>query len=374
MLKRFGLLFVFLMLFAMQSYAQTVPMITQNPATAGPNIAIVVTACGSIGGTAAANARGYLTIDQNGQLCIGAVTVSTTGLATSANQTNSSQKSQVCDSGGNCSSVTGGKLDVNATVSTAGLATSAKQPALGTAGTASADVITIQGIASMTPIKSQVVDASGNAQPSGDTVGRAIFVKPTDGTNVPAVKAASTAAAAADPALVVGISPNSLGVTTKAFSTSVNPASDADNTPVLSKVGSVVSTVPTATITDTISTNCDFGADNGSGTIGTGTTASTNRTLCKNGAGNFYGIWAINPTGTLAYVRIYNLTTIPTCSSATGFVRSIPIPANTSGAGIVLLVPPIAFATGFSYCVTGGGGSTDNTNAVAGVYGGPIIK
>lgn len=44
----------------------------------------------------------------------------------------------------------------------AGAATSAKQPALGTAGTASADVITVQGIASMTALK---VDGSGVTQP-----------------------------------------------------------------------------------------------------------------------------------------------------------------------------------------------------------------
>lgn len=43
-----------------------------------------------------------------------------------------------------------------------GAATSAKQPALGTAGTASSDVITIQGITSMTPLK---VDGSGVTQP-----------------------------------------------------------------------------------------------------------------------------------------------------------------------------------------------------------------
>jgi hypothetical protein len=43
-----------------------------------------------------------------------------------------------------------------------GAATSAKQPALGTAGTASADVITVQGIASMTALK---VDGSAVTQP-----------------------------------------------------------------------------------------------------------------------------------------------------------------------------------------------------------------
>lgn len=43
-----------------------------------------------------------------------------------------------------------------------GASTAAKQPALGTAGTASADVITIQGIASMTAVK---VDPSAVTQP-----------------------------------------------------------------------------------------------------------------------------------------------------------------------------------------------------------------
>lgn len=46
-----------------------------------------------------------------------------------------------------------------------GAATAAKQPALGTAGTASADVITVQGIASMTALK---VDGSAVTQPVSD--------------------------------------------------------------------------------------------------------------------------------------------------------------------------------------------------------------
>jgi hypothetical protein len=47
-----------------------------------------------------------------------------------------------------------------------GAATAAKQPALGTAGTASTDVITVQGIASMTALK---VDGSGVTQPVSGT-------------------------------------------------------------------------------------------------------------------------------------------------------------------------------------------------------------
>jgi hypothetical protein len=48
-----------------------------------------------------------------------------------------------------------------------GAATAAKQPALGSAGSASADVMTVQGITSMTPIK---VDGSGVTQPVSGTV------------------------------------------------------------------------------------------------------------------------------------------------------------------------------------------------------------
>lgn len=49
-----------------------------------------------------------------------------------------------------------------------GASTAAKQPALGTAGTASADVISVQGIASMTPL---LVNGSGATQPVSDAGG-----------------------------------------------------------------------------------------------------------------------------------------------------------------------------------------------------------
>lgn len=49
-----------------------------------------------------------------------------------------------------------------------GAATAAKQPALGTAGTASTDVISVQGIASMTPL---LVNGSGVTQPVSDAGG-----------------------------------------------------------------------------------------------------------------------------------------------------------------------------------------------------------
>jgi len=100
--------------------------------------------------------------------------------------------------------------------------------------------------------------------------------------------------------------------------------------------------------------------------------ASTNATNCKASGGNFFGIRALNTTTTIYYLRMYNLATAPTCSSATGFVESIPIPpAPAAGqAGGIVAVPPIpvAYTTGIGFCLTGGSSSTDNTNAATGVF------
>lgn len=103
---------------------------------------------------------------------------------------------------------------------------------------------------------------------------------------------------------------------------------------------------------------------------GTISTASTNATNVKASAGTVCGGHAVNTTATVAYIRWYNLASAPTCSSATGFVATTPVPANSSGNGLLLDFGPFgaAFATGIGFCITGGGSSTDNTSAVAGVY------
>jgi hypothetical protein len=54
----------------------------------------------------------------------------------------------------------------------AGAATAAKQPALGTAGTPSADVITVQGVASMTALK---VDGTGGVFPISGSIANTGF-------------------------------------------------------------------------------------------------------------------------------------------------------------------------------------------------------
>ena len=103
--------------------------------------------------------------------------------------------------------------------------------------------------------------------------------------------------------------------------------------------------------------------------------ASTNATNCKGSAGNVYGFRFINTTATLYYLRMYNTSSSPTCSSATGFIESIPIPASTSGGGFAFLEPMgEAYTVGISFCFTGGSSSTDNTSAATGVFGTILYK
>lgn len=100
--------------------------------------------------------------------------------------------------------------------------------------------------------------------------------------------------------------------------------------------------------------------------------ASTNATSVKGSAGTVYGMSLSNTTTTVYYLRMYNLSTSPTCSSSTGYVSTIPIPpaaaAGQVGGREITKNIGQAFTTGIAYCITGGSSSTDNTNAATGVF------
>ncbi len=98
--------------------------------------------------------------------------------------------------------------------------------------------------------------------------------------------------------------------------------------------------------------------------------ATTNATNVKATAGTLYSLSLINTTATIYYLRLYDIaTSAPTCSSATGVVENIPIPANVAGAGVVLHFGSMGmlFANGIGFCLTGGFSDTDTTNAATGV-------
>ncbi len=141
---------------------------TVDVAGAYTNICVTATSITGAGATVSGTITGVTPL--------GSVTVDTTGLATSANQTNGNQVTQICDAGADCVTVTSHKLDVNATVDTTGLATSAiqtdgtqkSQPVnasgtnlASTAGSPTAGtVLAVQGITSGTPIHT-IVDSGG---------------------------------------------------------------------------------------------------------------------------------------------------------------------------------------------------------------------
>jgi hypothetical protein len=114
------------------------------------------------------------------------------------------------------------------------------------------------------------------------------------------------------------------------------------------------------------------GTTNGASSCVLQSAASTNATNCKASAGLLYGYDLVNTTTTIYYLRLYNASSAPTCSSATNFIRTIPVPPAGAAGQAGGLARDIAvgetYGTGLGFCLTGGGSSTDNTNAATGVY------
>jgi hypothetical protein len=202
--------------------------------------------------------------------------------------------------------------------------------------------------------------------------------KITDGTNVATVKAASTAAGATDKALVVAVSPNNSVAVTGTFWQATQPVSGTVSITANSSVnnnqwnGAAVAS-PDAN-SYVISPNAATATSGAAASACNILSAATNNaTNCKASAGNLYGYELYNTTTTVYYLRLYNLSASPTCSSATGFIRTIPIPpaaaAGQVGGAVSNYAVPVNFGTGIGFCITAGSSSTDNTSAATGVFG-----
>lgn len=180
-----------------------------------------------------------------------------------------------------------------------GASTAAKQPALGTAGTASADVITVQGIASMTALK---VDGSAVTQPVSGTI------TANAGTGTMAVSLASVPSHAVTNA---GTFATQSAITYAA-------ANSGGYTP-----GKLVSA------------------------------ATTNATSVQGSATTVGWITASNVNAAARYLKIYNKATAPTVGTDTP-VQTFIIPGNTAGAGTNIPLPPqgMALGTGFAFALT----------------------
>ena len=87
-------------------------------------------------------------------------------------------------------------------------------------------------------------------------------------------------------------------------------------------------------------------------------TASTNENIVKSSAGNLYSIVAIGLTSTVRYLKFFNTASAISWGEDIP-VMTIPIPANTQGAGVVI---PFYFGVDFRVGIAIGitAGSADN--------------
>lgn len=91
--------------------------------------------------------------------------------------------------------------------------------------------------------------------------------------------------------------------------------------------------------------------------------ASTNATLIKSGEVKLFTVSAIGLTSSVRYLKFYDRGVAPIVGTNTP-VFTIPVPANTQGAGIVINfnVPPV-FDGGLGFAITSGS-ADNNTGAV----------
>lgn len=233
----------------------------------------------------------------------------------------------------------------------------------GTAGTASANVVTVQGIASATPVLVSgtitavttitnpvgVKGADGSTISSSSNPVNVIAGTQTDtvmigGVNVKEINAVTPLmgnGATGTGALRVSIASDSTGV--------VQPGNTANTTPWL--VQSVPGTTNGASVSSKIVPN------------------NTTSVAIKASAGTLYGIKVFNNSATIAYLKLYDTAQgSVTCGTPTPNQR-ILIPASTSGAGAVFdYTVGVVYGTAITACVTTGIADNDTSAPAASVY------
>lgn len=87
--------------------------------------------------------------------------------------------------------------------------------------------------------------------------------------------------------------------------------------------------------------------------------ASTNSTLIKDQESKLLLVSAIGLTSSVRYLKFYDKATLPVVGTDVPLM-TIPVPANTQGAGIVIPFNiPILFNDGFAFAITSGSADND---------------
>jgi hypothetical protein len=89
--------------------------------------------------------------------------------------------------------------------------------------------------------------------------------------------------------------------------------------------------------------------------------ATTNANVVKASGGNLYSIIAIGLTSSVRYLKLYNKATAPNpATDASLLLMTIPVPANTQGAGIAIpFSMGVNFSAGIGIAITSGAGESD---------------
>lgn len=239
-----------------------------------------------------------------------------------------------------------------------GAATSAKQPSIGTAGTASVDVLTVQGIASMTALK---VDGSGVTQPVSGTVtanaGTGTFnIQSNASVNLSQVAGSTTATGH-------GTASGSLRVELPTDGTGVVGLNAGSN--LIGKVGIDQTTVGTTNAVTPIP------ASNTGWSFNYQSALSSTKVQIKGSAGTFGGyLWLYNPNTAVTYIQVFNKTSanVTVGTTAPDFVIALPGVASASATGSAAnmeMVMGIAMSTGITVAATTtASGSTAPSNAL----------
>lgn len=234
--------------------------------------------------------------------------------------------------------------NVSGTVSLpTGASTAAKQPALGTAGSSSADVLTVQGITSMTALK---VDGTGGTFPISGTV-------------------AATQSGTWNITNVSGTVSLPTGASTSALQTTGNTslASIDTKTPALGQAVKASSSPVVIASDQALTASLVPAASGGNSMFRLLSLASTNSNNIKGSAGQLYGYTIANTNASPRWLKFYNKATAPTVGTDTPFM-TILIPGNASGAGANVSWPNgIAMGTGIGVGITTGVADND-TGAV----------
>lgn len=292
------------------------------------------------------------------------------GAATSARQDTGNTSLSSID--GKITAVNTGAVVVSSSALPSGASTAAKQPALGTAGTASADVISVQGIASMTPL--QVADNGGTL--SIDDGGGNISID--DGGNTITVDGTVTANLAAGT--------NNIGdVDVLSIAAGDNNIGNVDivtvPAPLSTTGGGTEATALRVTVASDSTGVLSVDDNGGALTVDNAGTFATQATLTpatsggldtfkstdideteedvKTSAGLLYWIYCVNTNASARYLKVYNATAANVTVGSTATKLDLLIPPSNSGF-FIQFPHGITFSTAISVAATTGVGDSDS--------------